>query len=96
MAGRTCPLLDCAFDPKSKNVFWTQDDYGTGNLILASDKLVILKTDGELVLARASNQRYDELARAQVLDGTAQALPALANGLLYVRDERVLKCFDLR
>ena len=85
-----------AFDPKSKKVFWTQEDYGTGNLILAGDKLVILKTDGELVLARASKDRYDELARAQVLDGTSQALPALANGLLYVRDERVLKCFDLR
>jgi outer membrane protein assembly factor BamB len=85
-----------AFDPVTKKVFWTQDNYGTGNLILASDKLVIMKTDGELVLVRASIDRYDELARAQVLDGTSQALPALSNGLLYVRDERVLKCLDLR
>jgi outer membrane protein assembly factor BamB len=85
-----------AFDPKTKKIFWTQDDFGTGNLILAGDKLVIIKTDGELVLARATNQRYDELARAQVLDGTVQALPALSNGLLYMRDERVLKCLDLR
>jgi outer membrane protein assembly factor BamB len=85
-----------AFDPKSKKAVWTQEDYGTGNLILAGDKLVILKTDGKLVLVRTSQERYEELARAQVLDGTAQALPSLANGLLYVRDERVLKCFDLR
>ncbi len=85
-----------AFDPTSKKVFWTQEDYGTGNLILAGDKLVILKTGGELVLAKASKDRYDELARAKVLDATTQALPALADGLLYVRDERVLKCFDLR
>jgi hypothetical protein len=85
-----------AFDPRTKNIFWTQVDFGTGNLILADDKLVIMKTDGELVLVRASKERYEELAREQVLDGTAQALPALSNGLLYARDERVLKCLDLR
>jgi outer membrane protein assembly factor BamB len=85
-----------AFDPRTKKIFWTQDDFGTGNLILAGDKLVIVKTDGELVLARASKDQYEELARSRVLDGTAQALPALSNGLLYVRDERVLKCLDLR
>jgi outer membrane protein assembly factor BamB len=85
-----------AFDPTTKKIFWTQDSFGTGNLILAGDKLVIMKTDGELVLARATKERYDELDRAQVLDGTAQALPALSNGLLYVRDERLLKCLDLR
>jgi outer membrane protein assembly factor BamB len=81
-----------AFDPHSRKVFWTEEDFGTGNLILAGDKLLIMKTDGKLVLAEADKSRYRELARAPVLDGTAQPLPALANGRLYVRDESTLKC----
>ena len=81
-----------AFDPRSKKVFWTEENFGTGNLILAGDRLLIMKTNGELVLAAADKSRYHELARAQVLDGTAQPLPALANGRLYVRDESTLKC----
>ena len=40
------------------------------------------------------------MARAQILPATIRALPALADGLLYVRnsDTRtpVLACFDLR
>jgi outer membrane protein assembly factor BamB len=81
-----------AFDPRSRKVFWTEENFGTGNLILAGDKLLIMKTDGELILAAADKSRYRELARAQILDGTAQPLPALANGRLYVRDESTLKC----
>ncbi|MEX2137838.1 MAG: PQQ-binding-like beta-propeller repeat protein [Pirellulales bacterium] len=81
-----------SFDPRSRRIFWTEENFGTGNLILAGDKLLILKTDGELILAAADKSRYRSLARAQILDGTAQPLPALANGLLYVRDENTLKC----
>jgi outer membrane protein assembly factor BamB len=80
------------FDPVTKKILWTEENFGTGNIILAGDKLLIMKTDGELVLAAADKSRFRPLARAQVLDGTAQPLPALANGLLYVRDEETLKC----
>jgi hypothetical protein len=81
-----------AFDPRTKKVFWTEEAFGTGNLILAGDKLLILRTNGELLIAAADKTRFRELAKAQVVEGTAQPLPALANGLLYVRDEQTLKC----
>jgi outer membrane protein assembly factor BamB len=80
------------FDPHTRKIHWTEESFGTGNLILAGDKLLIVKTDGELVLAAADKSRFRPLARVQVLDGTAQPLPALANGRLYVRDEKTLKC----
>jgi hypothetical protein len=80
------------FDPRTKKIHWTEENFGTGNLILAGDKLLILKTDGELVLAAADKTRFRPLARSQVLAGTAQPLPALASGKLYVRDEQTLKC----
>jgi outer membrane protein assembly factor BamB len=83
-------------DPKSGRVLWSKDNFGVATLLLADEKLVIVKTDGTLVLAKPSPDSYQELGRAKVLPGTTRALPALANGLLFVRDSETLKCIDLR
>ncbi len=82
-------------DPKKGQVLWTKEQFGTGSLILADGKLLIMKTDGELVLAEPSPQRFQPLATAQVLDTTVQALPALAAGRLFVRDTKTLKCLSV-
>jgi outer membrane protein assembly factor BamB len=84
-----------AFDPRSQKIYWTEENFGTGNLILADGKLLILKTDGELVMALATREEYKPLATAKVLETTAQALPALADGMLYVRDTQSLKSLRL-
>jgi outer membrane protein assembly factor BamB len=83
-------------DPKTKRILWTETDFGYATLIKADGKLVILKTDGTLVLAAASKTGYKELSSHKVLDSGARALPALSNGLLYVRDAKTLKCLDIR
>jgi outer membrane protein assembly factor BamB len=83
-------------DPKTGKIMWTKDGFGMATLILADRKLVIMKTDGELCLAEPSPTSYRQLARARLFQSTARALPALADGLLYVRDQRTLKCLDLR
>jgi len=36
------------------------------------------------------------LARAPLLSGTVRAYPALADGVIYVRNEKTLAAFDLR
>jgi outer membrane protein assembly factor BamB len=87
--------LKC-FNPKTRETRWTQPSFGYATLILADEKLVILTTEGELILARASAERYDQLARVTVSDSTCRALPALANGRLFVRDSTTVKCFDVR
>lgn len=84
-----------AIDPKTGRVYWTQEGFGTGSLILAGDKLLVMKTDGELVLAEASPKAYRPLAAARLFDATVQALPALSDGLFLARDTRTLKCFRL-
>lgn len=83
-------------NPQTGKVVWTKDSFGTGNIILADNKLVIIKTEGELVLAEASPAGYKELATTALFSSTVQALPALSSGLLYVRDTATLKCIDLR
>ncbi len=86
--------LKC-FNPITRRVLWTERGFGYATLIRAGDKLLILKTDGTLVLAAADCRGYRELARARVADSTTRALPALAEGLLYVRDRRTLKCLEV-
>jgi len=81
-----------AFDPKTGEIRWTEEGFGTGGLILVGDKLLIMRTDGRLVVAAATPKKFEPLAEAQLFDDTAQALPALANGLLFVRDMHTLKC----
>lgn len=88
-------VLRC-FEPKTKRILWTEDGFGYATILLADDKLVILKTDGELILAEASTTKYTELASASVFNSTTRALPALSNGRLFVRDRSTLKCLNLK
>jgi outer membrane protein assembly factor BamB len=84
-----------AVDPQTGEVKWTEEGFGMASLILADGKLVIMKTDGHLVLARPSPEKYQQLASAKIFDATVQALPALSDGMLYVRDTTTLKCLQL-
>jgi len=65
-------------------------------VMLARDRLLILRETGELILAEASPDAFRPLARAQVLPPTVRAFPALADGWLYARNEKTLVCLDLR
>jgi outer membrane protein assembly factor BamB len=62
---------------------------------LAGERLLILRETGELILAPASPDAFRPLARAQVLPATVRAFPALADGRLYLRNEKTLVCLDL-
>jgi len=79
----------------SGKVVWEETGFGYATLIAADKKLLIQKTNGTLVLARLSPTRYQALATAKVLSGTARALPALAQGRLYVHNSRTLKCLEV-
>jgi outer membrane protein assembly factor BamB len=55
-----------------------------------------VREDGELVLAAATPDAFRPIARARILAPTVRAFPAIADGLLYVRNEKTLICLDLR
>jgi outer membrane protein assembly factor BamB len=74
---------------------WQQPRFGKGNMIAAEGKLFMTTMAGELVVARASPKSYDELGRKTVFAGSRQA-PALAGGLLYLRDNQEIVCVDVR
>ncbi|HET9942888.1 MAG TPA: PQQ-binding-like beta-propeller repeat protein [Terriglobia bacterium] len=85
-----------AVDLRTGKVRWTQERFLAGSLILAGERLLILRETGELVLAAASPTGYQQLTRAFVLSGPVRPFPALADGRLYARNEKLLVCVDLR
>lgn len=85
-----------AVELRTGKVRWSQDNFNAGSVTLARDRLLILRERGELILAEASPGAFRPLARAQVLPATVRAYPALADGLLYARNENTLVCLDLR
>jgi len=82
-------------DPAAQRVLWTEEGFGYATLIKADGKLLVQKTDGDLVLVRPDKAAYRELSKASLTQSTARALPALSNGLYFVRDETTLYCYDL-
>ena len=85
-----------AVDLKTGAVKWSQDGFRAGSIVLAGNRLVIVRENGELVLAPATADGFRPLARAQVLPATVRAYPALSDGFLYVRNDNTLICLDLR
>ncbi len=73
-------------------VVWTKQSFGYGTLLGADGKILICKTNGELLLTEMSPTGTKVLSKARPLRGTVRALPALSNGRLYLRDQDVLKC----
>jgi len=85
-----------AIELKTGKVQWNADGFGAGTVTLAGDRLLLIRENGELVVAPASPKEFKPLARAQLLTGVVRAYPALADGKLCVRNERTLACFNLK
>ena len=74
---------------------WQKARFGKSNLILADEKLFMTTMNGEVIIVKASPDGFQELGRATIMETTRQA-PTLANGHLFVRDDREVICIDVR
>ena len=74
---------------------WRKTRFGKGNLISAGGKLFISTMAGDLVVVKATPDRYEEMGRQNVMVKTRQS-PALADGRLYLRDRATILCLDIR
>jgi outer membrane protein assembly factor BamB len=88
-------ILACV-DVETGEVRWKGGRYGFGQVLLAGDHLIVLTVDGDLALVRATPARHEELARFPVLEGKSWNHPAMAGGILLVRNLREMAAFDLR
>ena len=89
-----------AVEFRTGRVAWNVDQFRAGSILLAGDRLLILREGGELVLAEASPDAFRPVARAQVLPPTVRAYAALSDGILYLRNsdrrDPTLVALDLR
>ncbi len=83
-------------DFKTGKVRWNQDNFGCASIISVGDMLIMLVENGDLVLAKASPEKYTEVARFAALKGPCRAHPALADGRLYAQDGKRLVCWNLK
>ena len=76
--GRVVTLTCMNF--RTGEVSWKKRGLGCGSLMIADGKLIILSEEGQLVVANASPDGYQELARTNFLSGRCWTVPLLLNG----------------
>jgi outer membrane protein assembly factor BamB len=88
-------ILACV-DAATGELQWKGGRYGYGQLVLASGHLIVLAENGDLALVRATPERHHEIARFPAIEGKAWNYPAMANGVLLIRNIQEMAAFDLR
>jgi outer membrane protein assembly factor BamB len=90
-------------DFKTGKVMWDQRQNGQrrakGSLALADGRLYYRMEDGIVVLIEPSPKQYAERGRFEQPDRSEQPAwphPVIANGKLYIRDQDVLFCYDVK
>lgn len=78
-------FLTC-IDASSGEVKWRSRPPGGTGLILVDGKLVILSSDGHMVIAEAASDGYKEIARLPTFDRPSHTAPSYANGYIFVRN----------
>ena len=98
----TGQVLICA-DFKTGDVKWTDRSVGAGSILFADGRLYLHgEQSGEVALVEATPQDYKELGRFTPPDqpdhgkSKAWAYPVVANGRLYVRDQNMMWCYDIK
>jgi len=91
------PATLACFERAAGTVRWTAADFGYGTLLAADGKLLVAKTDGELLLVEPAADEPRILSRARPFAagpqaGAVRALPALSGGRLYLRNDATLTC----
>jgi outer membrane protein assembly factor BamB len=83
-------------DLKTGEVKWTERQPGRSTMVAVQGHLLILDEQGGLRLVEARPERYQAKGEVRdLLEFKAWAAPALAQGRLYLRDQRHLICLDL-
>ena len=75
---------------------WKARGFQRGSLILADDHLIVLGERGKLSLVEKNHTEFKEKAKLQILDGKCWTSPTLANGKLYLRNNKEMLCLDLK
>lgn len=76
---------------------------GTAFIVKNGDRYFMFGENGDLVIAKVTPTKYDEIARAKILDKTHECFgreviwshPAFANKCIYARNDKEIICYSL-
>jgi outer membrane protein assembly factor BamB len=91
-------ILTC-LDFKTGKVMWADRRPGKGSIAYADSRLYFRNENGPIVLAEANPKEYVECGRFDQpmrSEHHAWPHPVIANGKLYIRDQDVLLCYDVK
>jgi outer membrane protein assembly factor BamB len=87
-------ILAC-LDASTGDLKWKGGRYGYGQLVFASGHLVVLTERGELVLVEATPEGHRERAMFPAIEGKTWNHPAIADGVLLVRNANEMAAFRI-
>lgn len=85
-----------AVNLETGQISWSEERFGSGSVTLTKDHLLIAHENGELIMVSATPVEFSIAARAKVLTSTVRAFPAVASGVVYLRNDDTLIALDLR
>jgi outer membrane protein assembly factor BamB len=88
------PTLVC-IDVATGERLWKGKRYGNGQLLLADRHLIVLGEKGQLALVEARPDSFNEVASFQAIEGKTWNLPAIGEGILLVRNHRMMAAFEV-
>ncbi|HYO83746.1 MAG TPA: PQQ-binding-like beta-propeller repeat protein, partial [Bryobacteraceae bacterium] len=80
---------------RSGKVRWSVDDLGAGTVAVLGDRLLVVRENGEAVVAPATPEAFRPESKAQLLPGVVRSYPAVSNGRLFVRNQRTLAAYSV-
>ena len=87
-------FVECV-DVKTLKKKWRRRGFGTGQLLLVGDKLLVHAESGKLSLAEATPEKYVDLGSIDTVEGTCWNTIAIYRDLVLVRSEKEAACFRL-
>lgn len=91
-------MMTC-LDFRTGDTLWRDRKGPKGSLLLADGRIYLRGEEGEILLVEPSRNGFVERGRFDQPDRSrvpAWAHPVVANGKLYIRDQGLLLCYDIR
>ena len=92
--GLDAEIFAC-IDVRTGQRLWKGGRYGSGEVLLAGEHLVVSTEAGEIAIVEANPERHVEVARFEAIEGKTWNHPVLVDGILLVRNHREMAAFDL-
>ena len=78
-------VLRCV-ELKTGKMKWEKEGFGAGSILLVKNRILMVRDTGQIVLAEATPAGFKGVAVHKAFDKGVRAYPAVAGGVLYVRN----------